>query len=50
MDTHTKGTLVKTVGWILVGVGVYMVHKGIELEGIIEYKDYIDAEFEVIEE
>ena len=51
MDNQIKGKLLKTAGWITVGIGVYLVHKGVVISNTIEAKDgIIDAVFEVIEE
>ena len=53
MDNLVKGKLIKTIGWVTVGAGLYFVYKGTELEGTIEHvvKDgIIDAVFEVVEE
>lgn len=51
MDNHIKGKLLKTAGWIAVGVGAYLIHKGSVISNTIEVKDdIIDAVFEVIED
>lgn len=56
MNNHIKGKLLKTAGWMTIGIGVYLVVKGNELDGktfgdAVKYaKDIIDAEFEVVEE
>lgn len=53
MDNLVKGRLIKAVGWVAVGAGLYLVYKGTELEGTIEHitpDTIIDAVFEVVEE
>lgn len=49
MDTRTKNQMLKTLGWITVAVGLYMVHEGSKNDVVIK-EDVIDAVFEVIEE
>ena len=53
MDNLIKGRVIKTIGWVTVGVGFYMIHKGVLLENTIEHvvkEGVIDAVFEVVEE
>lgn len=53
MDNLVKGRVIKTIGWVAVGAGLYLVYKGTELEGTIEHvrpEGVIDAIFEVVEE
>lgn len=49
MDTHTKNQMLKTLGWITVAVGLYMVHEGSK-DDVVVKDGVIDAVFEVIED
>ena len=49
MDTQFKGKVITTIGLVFIGVGVLLVHKGSELQQVVDMKDYIDADFEIIE-
>lgn len=51
-----KSTVLKTTGYITIAVGVYLVYKGLEMEGFESLRDFeiqddvIDVDFEIIED
>lgn len=52
MDRKAKAKLLKTAGYVTIGVGFYMVFKASQLENYLDinFDKIIDAEFEIIED
>lgn len=47
--SRLEAKLIKTTGYIVVGMGVYLIYKG-SVYDTIKNDDIIDAEFEIIED